>query len=656
MKRVIYITLSIISATIAISSCSEKGLSLPAEKGETGWYLDPYLDKLWEKVSANDDGTDIYNICEFIIEASDLGWDNKYLKVALDNLASEQIREDEHPLLGQIPRLKGGSKEVSGFDTNNVQFLLELLCLERMHWYDRLSDENKSTLDEIIDYAVTAMMRDTNIAVTYTNIYLMRTWNLIALGETLPADRTWGKGEYAVTAEELRTEGYGCFKKWMKEIKANGIHEHNSPTYTGVQAECLGYIARYTEDEEIRKEAGIALEYFSAMLFANYFTPAMCLGGVQSRCYYKGSSNGKIDNIAGGLIKGYGTYFYNKMAIWEPTEQAKAINDTYPRLVCYKWGKEDSMNAISYYRPGYCIGSTGRTYTGNANEKTMTVFMSSKKCKNPVNIVHYFDGRQDPYGKNKIGTLARHLQKYALGRAQRNNEFVVYMSGDGSERGDTKRLQSHIILPSNYIDEVWNGNTKIAKWLSVGSLPLSEADNMTFFLKFDDIVVSIRYLLAKDVSGKDVKPALCIDTDGTQVFTNGNAMRITANLSDTRPEKWTRGTVAMWWRVDDGIDSEEKFTELRNAVISAECEVTDDPENVSAIVKSPDGELGIKGKLVRRTFPQAVLETPGSGNDDSTEYWGFEYVEVIGGYGTDGVHFSVNGEDISGPIFRKSSL
>ena len=124
----------------------------------------------------------------------------------------------------------------------------------------------------------------------------------------------------------------------------------------------------------------------------------------------------------------------------------------------------------------------------------------------------------------------------------------AYLNKDGSERGDTKRLQSHIILPSNYIDEVWNGNTKIAKWLSVGSLPLSEADNRTFFLKFGDIVVSIRYLLANDITGKDVKPTLFIDTDGTQVFSNGNAMRITANLSDARPAKWSRGTVAMWWR------------------------------------------------------------------------------------------------------------
>lgn len=655
MKGINMLLCAILSLAF-LAGCSEKGIVLPAEKGEQGQYLDPYLDKLWTQVSANEDGLDIWSICEFIIEASDLEWDQKYLKVALDNLAQEQIREVGHPLLGQIPRFIGGSTDINGFDTNNVEFLLELLCLERMHWYDSLSEDNRTTLNGIIDYAVTALLRDDNIAVTYTNIYLMRTWCLIALGETLPEGSSWGKGSYSTSPERMRELGYELFRKWMAEIRTNGIHEHNSPTYTGVQAECLGYIARYTQNETIRHEAQIALEYFSAMLFANYFTPAMSLGGVQSRCYYKGSSNGKIDNIAGGLIKGYGTYFYNKMALWTPTEQARKINATYPRLVCYRWGKEADMNAVSYYTSKYCIGSTGRPYTGNANEKTMTIFLSGPKYRNPVNIVHYLDGRQDPYGKNKVGTLARHLQKYALGRVQRNNEFIVYISGDGSERGDTKKLQSHVILPSNYIDEVWNGNTRLKNWLSSGSVPLSEEDNKTFFLKFEDVVVSLRYLLVKDIDGKDVRPSLVIDTDGTQTFVNGNAMRITANLSSGTPEKWTRGTVAMWWRADDGIDSDEKFAKLRASVIGAECSISDDPDAVSINVESPGGKLGLNGRLIQRKFPQAVLAVPAAPEADETEFWGFEYGCINGGVQTDGVHFSVNGEDISGPIFSKSNL
>lgn len=398
-------TFMLFCSLFAFSGCSDEAQLLPAAKGEQGWYVNPYLDDLWVKVKANEAGLDIWDICQFVLEASDLGWDQKYLKVALTNLTDAQIRTEGHHNYGQIPRYIGGDTETTSFDKNNAEFLMELLSLERMLYYDRLDDANKALLDDLIDYSVYAILDDPNIAVTYTNIYVMRAWNLIALGETLPADRTWGRS-MNVRPEELAGEGYRLFRDWMAEIRKNGIHEHNSPTYTGVQAECLGYLAKYTKDEAIRHEANVALEYLSAMAFANYFTPAMMLGGVQSRCYYKGSSNGKIDNIMGGLIKGWGTYFFNRLAMWTPTEQARRINATYPRLVCYKWGWDPDMNAVGYYTEKYNISSVGRTYTGNANEKTMTIFLSSPRQKTLVNIVHYFDGRQDPYGKNYINGLA----------------------------------------------------------------------------------------------------------------------------------------------------------------------------------------------------------------------------------------------------------
>lgn len=179
------------------------------------------------------------------------------------------------------------------------------------------------------------------------------------------------------------------------------------------------------------------------------------------------------------------------------------------------------------------------------------------------------------------------------------------VSGDGSERGDTKKLQSHIVLPSNYIDEVWLGNEKIDKWLSIGNKALPAGDNYTFFLRFDDVVVSIRYLYAMDIDGRQATPRLYIDTDGTQVFTPGNAMRITTDLSTGTPAKWTRGTVAMWWRADDGITTDEQFAALRGKVINAASTVTDDGSRISVQVTSPDGELGFSGNLVRKVFPQA---------------------------------------------------
>ena len=131
-------------------------------------------------------------------------------------------------------------------------------------------------------------------------------------------------------------------------------------------------------------------------------------------------------------------------------------------------------------------------------------------------------------------------------------------------------------------------------------------------------------------------------------------MRITTDLSTGTPAKWTRGTVAMWWRADDGITTDEQFAALRGKVINAASTVTDDGSRISVQVTSPDGELGFSGNLVRKVFPQAVQANPTS--PDNKEYWGFEQTATVGGVEAENVLFTVNGEDIATPIFQKSNL
>ena len=649
IKRILTAAMLILS----LSGCKEEGVVLPTSTGPQGWYVDPRLDNLWIDIKANQEGFDTQQYFEFLLQACAYDWDQQYLKVALTNATNAQIRTEGHINYGQIPRMLGDDTETDSFDQNNIEFAMEFGGLVRALYYDKLDAENKALLDDFIDYAVYAILAHDNVCISYTNIYLMRMWNLIVLGENLSSDRTWGRS-MAVTPAQLAEQGYQMFRTWMAEIKRNGIHEHNSPTYTGVQAECLGYIAKYTKDETIRKEANIALEYFSAMLFTNYFRTSMSLAGVQSRCYYRGSSYGKIDNIAGGLVKGYGTYYFNKLAMWEPTDQARALNMTYPRLVCYKWGEDADMNAVAYYHEKYVIGSAGRPYTGNANEKNLTVFLASDRIKSLVNVAHYLEGRSDPYGKKKVGSLARHLQKYAMGRAQRNNEFVVMMAGDGSERGDTEKMCSHIIVPATNVDEIWIGNTQVKDWLSVSSQSLNAEDKYTFFLRFEDVVVAIRYLLVEDVAGKTVTPVFMSDTDGSSSFTQGTAMRITSQLSSSTPVKWSMGRVAMWWRVEDGITTDEQFAAMRQSVIDAECRVNATSDNFEVLVKSPDGDLGFSGNYCRKVYKQYVFATPEV--NDPNEYWAFEQTETVGGIDAENHFFTVNGQEIAEPIFSKSNL
>ena len=188
MKKLLSILFCLVF-TLPLSSCQEDRFVLPAEKDEPGMSINPYLDNLWATVKANEAGLDTWNILQFLLEACDLGWDQKYIKVGLTNLANTQVRTEGDPYYGQNSRYVAGTYT----DRNNVQFSLQLASLLKMLYWDTLNEENNALLDEFLDYAVYACVDYTDIAVTYSNIYLMKTWNLIALGENLPSDRTWGK-------------------------------------------------------------------------------------------------------------------------------------------------------------------------------------------------------------------------------------------------------------------------------------------------------------------------------------------------------------------------------------------------------------------------------------------------------------------------------
>ena len=217
MKKIVSI-LFCLASTLPLSSCQEDRFVLPAEKDEHGMSINPYLDNLWATVKANEAGLDTWNILQFLLEASDLGWDQKYIKLALTNLSNEQVRTEGDPYYGQNARYVAGTHT----DRNNVQFSLQLATLLKMLYWDTLNEENKALLDEFIDYAVYACVDYKDIAVTYSNIYLMKTWNLIALGENLPTDRTWGKSKQKTPAE-LAEEGYQMFEAMVTAIREETV-------------------------------------------------------------------------------------------------------------------------------------------------------------------------------------------------------------------------------------------------------------------------------------------------------------------------------------------------------------------------------------------------------------------------------------------------
>ena len=646
---------------VACSSCEDRAYVLPTGKGEPGFNLDPRTDDMWDQVNASDNGFDTTGYFDFILSACHLGMDVKYVRIALQRFNACQ--EKELPNLGKVPRYVGGDFS----DNNNIEFALELACPALIEYYKDWPDDVKALFDDFVDCAVYASWNHDNVAVSYSNIYIMRTWNMIALGENLSPDRTWGKS-LALTPAQIAAKGYAMLDEFFDFLSKWGIHEHNSPTYTGVQAECIGYLAKYTKKAESRAVAEKCRDYLSAMIAANYFSPGKVDSGAMSRCYYRGSSGGKIDQLAGGLLLGQGMYWYNELAAWKTPAEDLKINSTYPRLVAYTFGPEmgtDSsskeyyaMNAMNYVDRKYSISSAGHHYTGNGTEKAVSVVVASEAHRGIINYAHYMEGRDDPFGRipyngGHVWTCFRD----AYGRSQHENEVVFFQAGNGRDNPGGTNLKSHIIVPGTYVDEMWVGDERIPDWFSMSgnAKALSKSGGMTYFSRIEDIVVSIRYLFTFGTDGKSKVPVLTYDSNNS-TYVNGTALRITADIKDTKPSQSELGGVIIWMRVDKGIDSDAKFAALRKSVMEAEVhapeqKVYTEGDEITCWVVTPEGlKLGVSGTLEKKQHYNRWIYSDTEPEYIAEAYWNYRQTEAWGSSVdfTDRTkaYFSVNGQDV----------
>lgn len=621
-------------------SCTVDPIRLPVTPDPEAPYSLPALDDLWAKVKANNDGLESRDIAEFLLQATAYNWSQNRLKLALTNLTDLQIRDQSDPEYGQyygnFHFAKGNAEKGVKIDENAAEFCMEKLAVLRKLYYGNLNAENKAMLDEMIRLAIVAMQRH-NVAVTYTNIYVMKMWSLSALGEAT--------GDNAAAQE-----GYGMLRTWMQELARNGVAEYNSPTYSGVAAVALGCMAALTDDATAKQEANIALEYYSLLLFGNYFKTGMYLGGPHSRDYnYFSSRSGTLDGLMAHYLRGWDTDFYSSHAFWTPTGQALSLIDKTPRTIVYKTGADADRYAISFVGDKVNMGSAGHTY--GYEDKNFVINLSSAARKLVVNISSVLEGRNDPYAENQVvtgqgHTKPRHLRDNLLARAQRDvtsggavrgSEMVFLLAADGSETSVINdKVRSHVIIPASKIDGMWNGNTQITDWSAISEQPLSTDDKQTFFLRFEDVAVGIRYLLVQN--DEDAAVPVSIVNKKKTVSNMGDAMHLSAQLSAGTPAKGKFGAVAMWWRVEEGITDDAAFERFRKTMIDAAVEI------------STPADAG--GTIYSAYVTPAGGEKLGVAADRETK----KATDITGGITLpSGSVYAVDGTDVANGIFARSS-
>lgn len=502
-------------------------------------------------------------------------------------------------------------------DGNNVEFCVQYGILIKMLFDDRLSPEARKTLDEIFQYALMGI-RNQKVRVSYTNIYVMKIWNLVALGQVYKQPT-------------VIEEGREVFNKWLNHLARYGNREYDSPTYSGVVLESLLLLHKYINDDDIRTKAGDAINFLMTDLCTHYNERGGFLGGAHSRDYNRVFSRDLLGEKYINPLLGWqnkNDHLFNEIcftALKEIgfTRQQKNLMNRKNRYVVQRWDSLPNTYACEFVGDKFSIASSNQAYS--PDDKSLVVYLSSPKVPDMVNITYVAEGRDDPYGtwaaEGKGKTMkylmpanypsnggwdkTRHLTPF-IQTAQNMNEFVMLVSGAKDHNCINDYVNSTITLPNTF-DEIWMGNQKI-NTPDVGHNVAFDKTN-TFFARFENVAVAFRILW--DNADKGEKAVLYNDgfkyTPARESFslTNDRALRITLKHPHNGEVK-----IAMWWKVQEGINSQADFLKFMQSILQAPVNVSEKNGIADISVLTASGKLGVKSDLIKKQRLAYYLPTP----------------------------------------------
>ena len=174
-------------------------------------------------------------------------------------------------------------------DTNAVEFVTEYLAQISYRFPKLLAQYGPVTQSGTIENLLSQVLTDGqlgglnhNIAVSYTNIWLLRTCNLLLTGQGI----TDGSGQVLVAENSTVTDTARTnLMAWVSTVRTYGVSEFLTPTYTGVDLEALGYLYLYATDPGISTMAQQGAKLLWIDLYANWYNQNQRMGGTHSRTY-----------------------------------------------------------------------------------------------------------------------------------------------------------------------------------------------------------------------------------------------------------------------------------------------------------------------------------------------------------------------------------
>ncbi len=554
------------------------------------------LEKRWRSLREPKARFGTREFFEFVLEQAALNQHPERIEHALALAEQKQDRDLKSKTYGNFAWYWEDPKPV---DLNAAEFAMQRAALTWILYRDRLSPQAQATLERLIKFSVEGLQRH-KVSVDYTNIFVMKTWNCIALGE-----RT-GR-------PELARLGYAMLDEWLRRTRLTGVHEYLSPTYYAVDFECLGAIARHAQHPAARAKAALAVEYLWTDVAANWFTPAARLGGAHSRDYDFVTGHGGLDQWvarAGWTTVERATTDDNfrQVFVAPPARLLEELLEVAPRNIRQRWGEPEGERAAHWIGREVALASSGAIYT-DAMDKTLVVLLGGGP-KQP-GAEYLMDARQDPYGQLKFPVggghnKAYHVQPFTMS-VQHGPEALLLTTAtaDGSRPAAFKRCGTNLVCWLSHF--TFPADARVFIGASGAAAEVRDklrlpAPDTPVFLKYGGAAAALRFVFADTPQGGRAPVELV--NDGTKTKT----MRLTAVHSEQKPRG--RITCALWVRVAENLD-DAKFAAFRQTFAAARPAVQRDGDTLDVQVSGLAGALRLKANLQQEK--RLALEGASSG-------------------------------------------
>lgn len=563
-----------------------------AAVGAPHWTGDPVagareLEAQWAQVADAERAMPIRGVLRFAVEATGLGWHPERVEAAL---ARARALQDLDPASKTFGNFKWSGRHAGVEDLNAVEFAAQLMGFMRTRQAERLSAKARQQLDEMLADAI-AGLRSHAVKIEYTNIFVMKAWGLIAIGEAL------GRPEVAA-------DGYRRFDEWIAFTARHGIGEYGAVVYYGVDLDSLALIARLAGRPEARVKAERAMRLVWTDLAANWWAPGDRMGGANSRTYDYLFGHGYTEAhtwTAGWLrtrpdLEGAGWLggvrenltTLREAVMWRPpAEWTEGIRAQVPRTVVQRWGERPEHLAVNWIGRHVSLASAGASRS--RDERTLVANLGETPTVPQMTL--FMDGRGDPFGAKKVANAAGQAKALHLtplvATVQRGAEVLQVLSDDPMRAGTRYKagelacFLSHLTLPAQA--EIWVGDRRVQP--GTPEKPALVSPGEAVFVRMGDAVIGVRVLLATTTDGKVAPVQLIEDARG------GVARRLTVVHAGDEPRG--RGTLAVWLRAAEGLD-ETAFAEWRKNFAAANARVKERGGVLDAEVAGAGGAMRIE--------------------------------------------------------------